>query len=89
MIDGAQLEYKQNEIILLDNGELMPIGEIARWQLLLEAIDLIDNEANEVGRELTDKEIAKNIKWHKAINLYIKERYMAQVSDLVQDLEDK
>ena len=85
-ISGLDLEVHQNDLVRLSNGEVITIGEMARWELLIESFDLISQHGRDMEKEISIEEIAKSIPMHKAINQYIKERYWAQVCDIVTEL---
>ena len=85
-ISGLDLEVRQNELVRLSNGEVVTIGEMARWELLIESFDLIVQHGKDMEKEISIEEIAKSIPMHKAINQYIKERYWAQVCDIITEL---
>lgn len=82
MINSVLLEAKQNSLLTLSNGDIMSLGELARWELLFEALNLIEEEASEREEILDETKIASSIPMHKAINKYISERYWAQLADM-------
>lgn len=70
--------FKKIEEQLIEiNGKMIPAGEAARWMLLLEALDFINQECEEKGIEFDIDTFTKKSKPHKAVTRYINERYVA------------
>lgn len=69
----CQLESQMIDI----SGNQMTVGEAARWMLLIEAFDFINQECEEKGIEFDIDTFTKKSKPHKAITRYINERYVA------------